>query len=134
MKKLFITIGALSLFSVSYGQVNVNQSIPQKTVLVTKNDKEKVQEFHNQVKSKIEKHRMEMRAKKEALESQKELLKNEIRNQKANGKLTEEQKITFKRKIENIENQAIQLKQEHILFLEKIDKEREDFFKSIKNK
>lgn len=134
MKKLFITIGALSLFSVSYGQVNVNQSIPQKTVLVTKNDKEKVQEFHNQVKSKIEKHRIEMRAKKEALESQKELLKNEIRNQKANGKLTEEQKITFKRKIENIENQAIQLKQENILFLEKIDKEREDFFKSIKNK
>ena len=134
MKKLFITIGALSLLSVSYGQVNVNQSIPQKTVLVTKNDKEKVQEFHNQVKAKIEKHRIEMKAKKEALESEKELLKNEIRNQKTNGKLTEEQKITFKRKIENIENQVIQLKQENILFLEKLDKEREDFFKSIKNK
>ena len=135
MKKFFITIGALSLISVSFAQTAINTtSVPQKTVLVTKTEKDKVQEFHNQVKTKIEKHRLEMKSKKEALEKEKETLKNEIQQNKVNGKLTEEQKATFKSKLENIENRSTELRKENILFLEKIDKEREEFFKSLKAK
>lgn len=135
MKKLFITIGSLSLLSVALGQqVTIPPSVPQKTILVTKTDKEKVQEFQQQVKVKIEKHRVEMRAKKEVLEKQKDLLKDEIKNAKSsnNGKLTEEQKVNFKSKLENIENQVITLRKENIQFLDNIDKERDNFFKSIK--
>lgn len=135
MKKFFITIGALSLISVSFAQTAINTtSVPQKTVLVTKTEKDKVQEFHNQVKTKIEKHRLEMKSKKESLEQEKENLKNEIQQNKVNGKLTEEQKATFKSKLENIENRSTELRKENILFLEKIDKEREEFFKSLKAK
>jgi hypothetical protein len=135
MKKLFITIGSFSLLSVALGQqVTIPSSVPQKTILVTKTDKEKVQEFQQQVKVKIEKHRVEMRAKKEVLEKQKDLLKDEIKNAKSsnNGKLTEEQKVNFKSKLDNIENQVITLRKENIQFLDNIDKERDNFFKSIK--
>ena len=75
-----------------------------------------------------------MKSKKEALEKEKETLKNEIQQNKVNGKLTEEQKATFKSKLENIENRSTELRKENILFLEKIDKEREEFFKSLKAK
>lgn len=134
MKKFFITIGALSLTTVSLAQNLTNEPLPQKTVVVKKIDKEKVEEFHKQVKAKIEKHRIEMKSKKENLDNEKEALKNEIKNNKINGKLSEEQKNLFKTKLDIIDNKAMELKKENILFLEKIDKEREEFFNSIKNK
>lgn len=134
MKKFFITIGALSLTTASLAQNLTNEPLPQKTVVVKKIDKEKVEEFHKQVKAKIEKHRIEMKSKKENLDNEKEALKNEIKNNKINGKLSEEQKNLFKTKLDIIDNKAMELKKENILFLEKIDKEREEFFNSIKNK
>lgn len=132
MKKFFITIGALSLTTASLAQNLTNEPLPQKTVVVKKIDKEKVEEFHKQVKAKIEKHRIEMKSKKENLDNEKEALKNEIKNNKINGKLSEEQKNLFKTKLDIIDNKAMALKKENILFLEKIDKEREEFFNSIK--
>ncbi len=132
MKKFFITIGALSLTTASLAQNLTNEPLPQKTVVVKKIDKEKVEEFHKQVKAKIEKHRSEMKSKKENLDNEKEALKNEIKNNKINGKLSEEQKKLFKTKLDIIDNKAMALKKENILFLEKIDKEREEFFNSIK--
>ena len=75
-----------------------------------------------------------MKSKKENLDNEKEALKNEIKNNKINGKLSEEQKNLFKTKLDIIDNKAMELKKENILLLEKIDKEREEFFNYIKNK
>lgn len=135
MIKKVLLICLMSLSSYTFAQPH-RFSTEQKTFLMNSQDKEKAQEFQEKVKIKIDKHRTQMRARKEVLEREKEELKAEIRNAKAinNGKLSPEQRSDFKSKIEIIENKSLELRKENYEFISQIDKEREEFFSSIKNK
>lgn len=131
---LFIFLFTLSSYSVA--QPHMGSPIEQKTFLMNSHDKNKAHEFQEQVKVKIDKHRTQMRARKEVLEREKEELRNDIRvaREKNNGKLSNEQKSEFKSKIEIIENKSLSLRKENYDFISEIDKERDLFFSSIKNK
>lgn len=136
MIKNFITAITITLLcSYSFSQTQL-LNVEQKTLLVNSNDKNKVHYFQEQLKVKIEHHRTEMRARKEVLEREKETLRNDIKvsKQQNNGKLTEQQKTDLKSKLELIESKSFQLKKENFEFISSIDKEREFFFASIKNK
>lgn len=129
-KKLFVTISLCLLSSLTLAQPHIEQ----KTLLINSQDKAKVHAYQEQVKIKIDKHRTEMRARKEVLEHEKESLRNDIRSAKQsnNGKLSEEQKSDFKSRRDAIESKILQLRQENNQFMEQIDKEREIFFSSLK--
>lgn len=136
MIKKFITVMTIALLcSYSLAQTQPLHT-EQKTFLVNSSDKTKVHDFQEQVKLKIEHHRTEMRARKEVLEREKETLKNEVRvtRQQNSGKLSEQQKIDFKSKLDIIESKSSQLRKENFEFISTIDKERDTFFSSIKNK
>lgn len=137
MIKQSITLATIFTISL-YGNLSLAETnkMEQKTILVTEADKSRISSFHSSVKVKIEKHRKEMKEKKEILENEKEVLKNEVKTtrEKNQGKLSEEQKNSFKSRRDLIESKTSQLREENINFINSIDKEREQFFSSIKNK
>ena len=141
MKKIIIIIYSLFLLTPILSFADVEQPIQpqikspnQQTLIVNKEDKERIHQFHEQVKQKIQNHRTEMHTKKQAIELAKSNLKNEVDSFKSQGKLSESKKSDLKSKLANIESQEEQLRKENINFINQLDEERETFFASIKSK
>lgn len=130
LKKIFITISLYFLSTLVYAQNDMTQQIS----LSDKENKTKIINYNKRTNFIIDKHITEMRARKQILEIDKDNLRNDIQTTKKNnhGKLLEEQKIEFKKRRNSIESKFLNLKEENHQFMEKLKKERENFFSSPK--